>query len=76
MHRHADTSKAKNELGFVPTSIEEAIREQYEWFIADGHIIGRSAPRIVDVSARPAPVAPAKRSSKTNGKSASVEVRQ
>jgi nucleoside-diphosphate-sugar epimerase len=40
-HRQADTSKAKRELGFVPTSLEDAIREQYEWFVADGQIAGQ-----------------------------------
>jgi nucleoside-diphosphate-sugar epimerase len=43
MHRHADTSKAKNELGFQPSSIEDAIREQYEWFVAQGQIAGKTS---------------------------------
>src|SRR5262249_29186023 len=41
-NRRADISKAKKELGFVPTSLEDAIREQYEWFISDGKIHGKS----------------------------------
>ena len=41
-NRKADISKAKRELGFVPTSLEDAIREQYEWFVADGKIAGKS----------------------------------
>jgi nucleoside-diphosphate-sugar epimerase len=44
MHRRADTSKAKNELGFVPTSIEDAVREQYQFFIGLGWIDGKSPP--------------------------------
>jgi nucleoside-diphosphate-sugar epimerase len=40
-HRRADTSKAKTELGFVPTSLEDAIREQYQWFVAEGQIDGK-----------------------------------
>ena len=36
--RHADTTKAQNELGFVPTTVEDAVREAYEWFLADGQI--------------------------------------
>jgi nucleoside-diphosphate-sugar epimerase len=38
--RRADTSKARKELGFVPTPIEDAIREQYEWFVSEGQIKG------------------------------------
>jgi 3beta-hydroxysteroid-4beta-carboxylate 3-dehydrogenase (decarboxylating) len=38
MHRHADTSKARTELGFEPTSIEDAVREQYEFFCRLGWI--------------------------------------
>ena len=29
LHRHADTSKARNELGFKPTSIADAVAEAY-----------------------------------------------
>jgi nucleoside-diphosphate-sugar epimerase len=57
MCRKADTSKARNELGFQPSSIEEAIREQYQWFIADGKIDGKTGvfqPRAPQNGARKA----------------------
>lgn len=36
MNRHADTTKARTELGFKPTSFEDAVREQYEFFCGLG----------------------------------------
>jgi nucleoside-diphosphate-sugar epimerase len=41
--RHADTSKAKNELGFVPTSIENAFADAYAFHWARGGITNDSA---------------------------------
>ena len=38
LERRADTSKARRELGFVPTPHEDAVREAYEFFVARGEI--------------------------------------
>ncbi|HEY2748877.1 MAG TPA: NAD-dependent epimerase/dehydratase family protein [Polyangia bacterium] len=46
LERHADTSKAQRELGFVPTAHEDAVREAYEFFVARGDI-ARDAKRAV-----------------------------
>jgi nucleoside-diphosphate-sugar epimerase len=44
LRRRADTSKAQRELGFQPTSVEEAIREAYEWFVENGQIANPLVP--------------------------------
>jgi nucleoside-diphosphate-sugar epimerase len=47
MHRRADCSKAKQQLGYEPTSVKDAVREAYEWFAAAGHIRNVPAPSSV-----------------------------
>jgi hypothetical protein len=38
MQRRADISKAKRELGYVPTAIEGAVADAYAWFVAQGEV--------------------------------------
>ena len=49
MHRRADCSKAKQELGYQPTSAKAAVQDAFDWFVAAGQIPGAvravSAPR-------------------------------
>jgi len=52
LRRRADTGKAQRELGYRPTSVEEALRDQYEWFVEQGQI---PAPLVPPRAKEPAP---------------------
>jgi nucleoside-diphosphate-sugar epimerase len=55
LHRRADCSKAKQQLGYQPTSAKAAVRDAFDWFVAAGQIpgaapaAGRPAPRLEEV---------------------------
>jgi 3beta-hydroxysteroid-4beta-carboxylate 3-dehydrogenase (decarboxylating) len=56
MGRRADTTKAQSELGYRPTSVEEAVKQAYEFLVEQGEITGAVArPR---AAAKPAVKAP------------------
>lgn len=43
--RHADTSKAREELGFAPGDMRQAISEAYEFFVERGQILRQRSSR-------------------------------
>jgi nucleoside-diphosphate-sugar epimerase len=47
MQRKADCSKARNELGYEPTSIAQAVRDAYACFVRRGLIVQRGSGRLV-----------------------------
>ncbi|MEO5727738.1 MAG: SDR family oxidoreductase [Byssovorax sp.] len=58
MARRADTSKAQNELGYRPTSVEEAIKQAYEFFVEQGEIELEGVAARPRAAAKPAVKAP------------------
>jgi 3beta-hydroxysteroid-4beta-carboxylate 3-dehydrogenase (decarboxylating) len=61
LQRRADKTKAMTELGYAPTSVEDALREQYAWFYARGEIknpIARKPAASPEADAAPSKLAP------------------
>jgi nucleoside-diphosphate-sugar epimerase len=45
LHRRADITKAETELGFRPTSIENAVHDAYDWFCETGRLASNHGRR-------------------------------
>lgn len=71
MHRKANTEKAQRELGFKPTSIEDAIRAQYWFFVDLGWIKNPKGERPASANATPTATKAATASPKTKSSAAS-----
>jgi nucleoside-diphosphate-sugar epimerase len=59
MRRRADITKARTDLGFAPTSIERAVRDAYESFVAEGRIRPPSSTRRLPAAPPATPALPA-----------------
>jgi hypothetical protein len=46
MRRRADVSKARHELGYVPTPLERAIEDAYAWFLERGEVTASPATSV------------------------------
>lgn len=70
--RHADLSKAKNELGYRPTSLRRACEEAYEFFARRGAIRSPNPQRVVSTSAAPTSTAATTPKNGSNGHGGAV----